>query len=85
VGQINDRGEISINATDANLNNHAVLLIPCDENHPGVEGCDYSMVDAATAAAQSAERPYVPRAPQRLPQSRHSNRYHIPGLQSPGR
>jgi uncharacterized membrane protein len=46
AAQINDRGEIAIGALDASGNNHAVLLIPCDENHPGVEGCDYGMVDA---------------------------------------
>jgi probable HAF family extracellular repeat protein len=45
--QINDQGEIAVEGSDANGNNHAVLLIPCDDNHPGVEGCDYSMVDAA--------------------------------------
>ena len=66
AGQINDRGEISLNASDASGNNHAVVLIPCDENHPDVEGCDYSMVDAATAAAQSAARPYVPSTTQNL-------------------
>jgi probable HAF family extracellular repeat protein len=77
--QINDRGEIAVQGTDVSGNQHAVLLIPCDENHSGVEGCDYSMVDAATAA-QRAERPYVPRAPQRLTQSRRSKGYHFPGL-----
>lgn len=50
--QINDRGEIAVQGPDANGNNHAVLLIPCDEHHPGVEGCDYSQIDAS-AATQS--------------------------------
>jgi len=44
---INDRGEIATFAVDAKGNNHDVLLIPCDDNHPNIEGCDYSMVDAA--------------------------------------
>ena len=52
--QINDRGEIAVGALDANGNNHSVLLIPCDENHPGVEGCDYSMVDAAVVTRGQA-------------------------------
>jgi probable HAF family extracellular repeat protein len=56
VGNINDRGEISINGNDVNHNNHSVVLIPCDDNHAGVEGCDYSLIDAETAAARSAQK-----------------------------
>jgi probable HAF family extracellular repeat protein len=80
--QINNRGEIAVNGADANGNNHAVLLIPCDEVHRGVEGCDDSMIDAETAAAQSAARLYVPSATQNLSRSRWSNRYHMRDLPS---
>lgn len=79
--QINDRGEIAVQASDVNNNNHALLLIPCDEDHPGVEGCDYDTIDAETAAAQSATHPQGT-SPAKLPppQSRRSNRYHVPGV-----
>ena len=46
--QINDRGEIAARGIFSNGDTHSLLLIRCDENHPGVMGCDYSMVDAAT-------------------------------------
>jgi hypothetical protein len=53
---IDDQGEIGAFGALANGDSHAVLLIPCDENHPGVEGCDYSMVDGD-----------IPVAPRRSP------------------
>lgn len=53
---INDRGEISSEGGLPNGDNRAVLLIPCDENHPGVDGCDYSLVDASMVAQTAVPR-----------------------------
>ena len=48
---INDRGEIAGNGWDANGNEHAFRLIPCDEHHPDLEGCDYDTVEGETEGA----------------------------------
>jgi probable HAF family extracellular repeat protein len=48
---INDRGEIVATGLLPNGDEHAVMLIPCDENHADVDGCDYTFVESAAAAA----------------------------------
>jgi len=50
ANNINDRGEIVGFGVLTNGDGHAALLIPCDENHAGVEDCDFDTVDAETAA-----------------------------------
>ena len=62
---INDRGEIGGYGVDADGNEHALLLIPCDENHPGVEGCDYGLAESTAAP----ERPSLPHAQPHRPAS----------------
>lgn len=45
---VNDRGEIVALGVLPNGDQHAVLLTPCDSDHPGVEGCDYDPVDSSS-------------------------------------
>jgi probable HAF family extracellular repeat protein len=55
ANSINDRGEIACAGLEANGDQHNCVLIPCDENHPGVKGCDYSLVDMSAAAEIDSE------------------------------
>jgi probable HAF family extracellular repeat protein len=84
---INDRGEIAGNGAppgvarkDFGTLGHAFLLIPCDENHPGVHGCDYSLVDTHAAVPQTSSA--VGNASSRTLSSsllRRMNRFRFPG------
>jgi uncharacterized membrane protein len=51
---INDSGEIAGQGVLSNGDTRVILLIPCDENHPNVEGCDYSLVNAAALPSSTA-------------------------------
>jgi probable HAF family extracellular repeat protein len=63
---INSRGQIVGVALQTSTGEaHAFLAIPCDDDHPNVDGCDYSMVDAAEVANNAA----VPHYPQAIPQT----------------
>lgn len=54
---INDRGEIVAAGLRADGSVGVVVLIPCDENHPGIEYCDYSLVEGTTTASVRVQEP----------------------------
>jgi probable HAF family extracellular repeat protein len=77
---INDKGQIAGFGASANGDSHAFLLIPCDDDHPGIDGCDYSLVDASDLV--SRPNPVGGAASRTLSQTLMSrmNRYRFAGL-----
>lgn len=51
---ITDGGEITGLGFLPNGDLRSFLLIPCDENHPNVEGCDYNLADNLAASSLEA-------------------------------
>ena len=59
ASNINERGEIVAGGLpagcgDPNLCAHVYLLIPCDEGHPNIGGCDYSLISVDGSIQRNA-------------------------------
>jgi probable HAF family extracellular repeat protein len=85
AGFISDRGEIAAFGTLPSGDTHVVLLIPCDENHPSIEGCDYNKVDASAATSFRPTLREVPGNILPLVHSHRNNRFRFRPLATSGR
>jgi probable HAF family extracellular repeat protein len=71
---INDRGEIAVQGVFPNGDTHAILLIPCDEEHGDLDGCEDESVGAGLVRQAPASRPRIPS----LPAWQRMSRFHLP-------
>ena len=80
---IDDRGEIAAFGVLANGDTHALVLIPCDENHSDGEDCEDCEEGVQSVSAVSQGSP-VPRdvfsGTQRLSPPSRTNRFRFPGF-----
>jgi probable HAF family extracellular repeat protein len=74
---INDSGEISVFGTLSNGDQHAFLLIPCDEERADKSGCgDQTEETAARGKTNPSAKPIVPENIPRMSRQRLGTRYH---------
>jgi probable HAF family extracellular repeat protein len=72
---INDQGEIigegtPSDCTDEGICGHVYVLIPCDASHPNMAGCDYRLVDPASATEARTARATGPSPARRRARTR---------------
>lgn len=77
--QINERGEIAGRGLTPEGNNHPFVMIPCDEDHPNLSGCDYSPVDESVALQASPAWHATTSPPRSQSQSLQSRRHLMRG------
>jgi probable HAF family extracellular repeat protein len=78
---INNSGEIAGFGVLPSGDQHAFLLVPCDDKHHGAEKCDYSMMEASDTASVEPTMHATPGAPgRRMPIApwQRGNRFHFP-------
>lgn len=81
ASNINNRGEIAGFGVLPNGDQHAFLLVPCNGEHPGIEDCDYSMMEASATAAVEPTTYATPGTSGRRPPIalwQRGNRFHFP-------